>query len=118
MDESIPGGCSGRDGIGAGAACLASLALTGFGAPSPRLLHKLPSSTLHLPTSAFGRNARAHLGRHTCLLIPAPAEEVLLDENEEAKKHKFYMVGGFEESPDHRWGCHPRWEAARGMGGK
>ncbi|KAL4433270.1 hypothetical protein ABPG77_003318 [Micractinium sp. CCAP 211/92] len=34
-------------------------------------------------------------------------EEVLLDENEEAKKHQFYMVGGFEESPDHSmvaWG--------------
>ncbi|PSC70317.1 Protease 2 [Micractinium conductrix] len=34
-------------------------------------------------------------------------EEVLLDENEEAKRHKFYMVGGFEESPDHSmisWG--------------
>lgn len=39
------------------------------------------------------------------LLPPCPAaEEVLLDENEEAKKHKFYMVGGFEESPDHRLG--------------
>lgn len=31
-------------------------------------------------------------------------EEVLLDENEEAAKYEFYMVGGFEVSPDHRWG--------------
>ena len=28
-------------------------------------------------------------------------EEVLLDENEESKGHEFYMVGGFEVSPDH-----------------
>lgn len=31
-----------------------------------------------------------------------PAEEVLLDENAEAKRYKFYMVAGFEESPDHK----------------
>ncbi|PRW44843.1 prolyl endopeptidase-like isoform A [Chlorella sorokiniana] len=34
-------------------------------------------------------------------------EEVLLDENEEAKRYSFYMVAGFEESPDHKlvaWG--------------
>ncbi|EFN56398.1 hypothetical protein CHLNCDRAFT_144964 [Chlorella variabilis] len=34
-------------------------------------------------------------------------EEVLLDENAEARAHKFYMVAGFQESPDHRlvaWG--------------
>lgn len=31
---------------------------------------------------------------------PAP-EQVLLDENEESKGHEFYMVGGFEISPDH-----------------
>lgn len=31
-----------------------------------------------------------------------PAEEVLLDENKEAKPHKFYMTAGFTESPDHR----------------
>jgi protease II len=31
-----------------------------------------------------------------------PAEEVLLDENEEAKRHTFYMVAGFEVSPDHK----------------
>jgi hypothetical protein len=35
-------------------------------------------------------------------LRSAAAEEVLLDENEEAVKHKFYMVAGFTESPDHR----------------
>ncbi|KAI3426332.1 hypothetical protein D9Q98_008705 [Chlorella vulgaris] len=29
-------------------------------------------------------------------------EEVLLDENKEAKPHKFYMTAGFTESPDHR----------------
>jgi len=29
-------------------------------------------------------------------------EEVLLDENEEAKRYSFYMVAGFEESPDHK----------------
>lgn len=29
-------------------------------------------------------------------------EEILLDENAEASKHSFYMVGGFEVSPDHR----------------
>lgn len=29
-------------------------------------------------------------------------EQVLLDENEEAKHHKFYMVGGFEVSPNHK----------------
>ena len=34
--------------------------------------------------------------------LSAP-EEVLLDENVEAAKHSFYMVGGFEVSPDHRW---------------
>jgi oligopeptidase B len=28
-------------------------------------------------------------------------EEIILDENEEAKGHDFYMVGGFEVSPDH-----------------
>ena len=32
----------------------------------------------------------------------AAPEEVLLDENEEAKGHSFYMVGGFCVSPDHR----------------
>ena len=32
-----------------------------------------------------------------------PAEEVLLDENAEARAHKFYMVAGSQESPDHRW---------------
>lgn len=36
---------------------------------------------------------------HPCTL---PAEEVLLDENEEAKRYSFYMVAGFEESPDHK----------------
>ncbi|KAK9830261.1 hypothetical protein WJX72_010654 [[Myrmecia] bisecta] len=30
------------------------------------------------------------------------AEEVLLDENKEAAKHPFYIVSGFEVSPDHR----------------
>ena len=29
-------------------------------------------------------------------------EEVLLDENEEAAKHSFYMVGALETSPDHK----------------
>lgn len=29
-------------------------------------------------------------------------EEVLLDENVEADKYSFYMVGGFEVSPDHK----------------
>jgi oligopeptidase B len=29
-------------------------------------------------------------------------EEIILDENEEAKGHDFYMVGGFEVSPDHK----------------
>ena len=29
-------------------------------------------------------------------------EEVLLDENVEAAKSEFYMVGGFEVSPNHR----------------
>ena len=29
-------------------------------------------------------------------------EEILLDENEDAKGHEFYMVGGFDVSPDHR----------------
>lgn len=29
-------------------------------------------------------------------------EEILLDENEEAKRHSFYMVGGFEVSPNHK----------------
>jgi protease II len=28
--------------------------------------------------------------------------QVLLDENEAAKPHKFYMVGGFETSPNHK----------------
>lgn len=28
-------------------------------------------------------------------------EEILLDENAEAAAHAFYMVGGFEVSPDH-----------------
>lgn len=32
----------------------------------------------------------------------AVPEQVLLDENEEAKHHKFYMVGGFEVSPNHK----------------
>lgn len=27
-------------------------------------------------------------------------EEILLDENAEAEKHSFYMVGGFEVSPN------------------
>ena len=30
------------------------------------------------------------------------AEEVLLDENAAAKRHEFYMVGGFEVSPNHK----------------
>lgn len=34
-------------------------------------------------------------------------EEILFDENVEAARHKFYMVGGFEVSPDHRWGMLP-----------
>lgn len=29
------------------------------------------------------------------------AEEILLDENKEAKGHDFYMVGGFDVSPNH-----------------
>ena len=29
-------------------------------------------------------------------------EEILLDENEDAKGHDFYMVGGFKVSPDHK----------------
>ena len=29
-------------------------------------------------------------------------EEVLLDENKEAAAHKFYMVAGFDVSPNHR----------------
>ena len=29
-------------------------------------------------------------------------EEILLDENKEAEKHSFYMVRGFEPSPNHR----------------
>lgn len=32
----------------------------------------------------------------------AAPEEIILDENEEAKGHDFYMVGGFEVSPDHK----------------
>lgn len=32
---------------------------------------------------------------------PDQAEEVLLDANEEAKKHSFYMLGSFDISPDH-----------------
>ncbi len=42
-----------------------------------------------------------------------PAEEVLLDENKEAKPHKFYMTAGFTESPDHRCAAWPAaaWQA-------
>jgi protease II len=29
-------------------------------------------------------------------------EEILLDENVEAAKYEFYMVGGFEVSPNHK----------------
>lgn len=36
----------------------------------------------------------------TDVMDESEAEEVLLDENAEAKKHKFYMVGGFSVSPD------------------
>ncbi len=32
---------------------------------------------------------------------PNEPEEVLLDANEEARKHSFYMLGSFEVSPDH-----------------
>ncbi|KAL6778529.1 hypothetical protein ACKKBF_B15125 [Auxenochlorella protothecoides x Auxenochlorella symbiontica] len=37
----------------------------------------------------------------TDALDPSQPEEVLLDENAEARAHAFYMVGGFEVSPNH-----------------
>ena len=35
-------------------------------------------------------------------MATSEAEEVLLDENAEAAKHTFYMVGALETSPDHK----------------
>lgn len=54
---------------------------------------------------ALSSDATHHCNAMHCIpmhLIPTPAEEVLLDENEEAKRHAFYMVAGFTESPDHK----------------
>lgn len=39
----------------------------------------------------------------TDALDPSQPEEVLLDENAEARAHAFYMVGGFEVSPNHKY---------------
>lgn len=59
-----------------------------------------------------GKQYRVHCRRKVQPALGKPAEtdvmdesipeEILFDENVEAARHKFYMVGGFEVSPDHR----------------
>ena len=47
-------------------------------------------------------SSHAYYAACMCVHACVCAEEVLLDENEEAKRHSFYMVSGFEVSPDHK----------------
>ena len=47
----------------------------------------------------FHLNVSSHAERDS--IDPKRAVEVLLDANEEARKHSFYMLGSFDISPDH-----------------